>query len=160
MHLISLGFQSFLLGSRKGRAARRKCSQSRSPPYQSLITTGPATRASGKQAGERQVSRAPAGAAGSGADRFSVVALAPRPPSPGRPQWRWPALLQGRSLGPGCGTLCLLLGAAGLCVRHGLWRGASAWSAPQSSSLRHAAQGILECPGVRLPIAGHLHCSR
>lgn len=31
---------------------------------------------------------------------------------------------------------------------------------PQPSSPRHAAQGILECPGVYLPIAGHLHRSR
>lgn len=30
----------------------------------------------------------------------------------------------------------------------------------QSSSPHHAAQGILECPGVHLPIAGHLHRSR
>lgn len=31
---------------------------------------------------------------------------------------------------------------------------------PQPSPLHHAAQGILECPGVHLPIAGHLHRSR
>lgn len=44
------------------------------PPYQSLITIGPATRASGKQAGKGQVSAAPSGAAGSRAGRFPVVA--------------------------------------------------------------------------------------
>lgn len=31
---------------------------------------------------------------------------------------------------------------------------------PQPSPLHHAAQGVLECPGVHLPIAGHLHRSR
>lgn len=96
-----------------------KCSQSRTPPYQSLITTGPATEASGKQAGKGQVSAAPAGAAGSSADRFPVVAAR----SPTTVPWEAPAEVAS----PACTALSFRKGT-GSWAREALPAAGSCWA--------------------------------